>query len=811
MWKLFSRSKTVEENQQRLFFALGRLVSVAKVKIEREDNEAVKEILDDLENTFRKFWQLKIENPEKFNSLLWSKDFYRDYVVPLEGKAGPLKESSQATKDMEQLKMDAALRLSFRAERELQGLTQFLNSFEKIWKCALRNDNDEVSRSVVYHLYWLLEELTRKPENHLFVTEFLNLITNLATEAIENPKSNNKIDTSVFSAAIDWYTGIVFSRQRVEVGSFDLSYLEQFDKYFFSMIKYIISKEQTSIFYHLLSSLVDGIIVQDESKLWEYQQLIQLSNPQMYGKIEAEHQVSKRINELSASQNHLYTRKELEQWITKFDELVEISKSYFNINQKDQASKLERETKEAAISKFKYNNLLEIVASIGAYCIFKNNPEFIKYLWEYKQPLDSDAAWIGHDIVPNGLNDVVIQHFRIDQLERKFDFWEGHHGTAKYYKQYFLLLLVRALQNMAPNSIGKYDSIEKYDLPKVAINSLSNIIQSIDELVSLAGEMKKNSQFLCALRFNEDKIDELFENRLMPFLKILKEKAEKRISDEEKTRNISQRKVDEFKKSVSDTFNELVMLRRIFMHYKLYEDNTAKKDCSKLELFGISRVDPKAAFFEEWHISYYDWGKSLGRGLAFGEDSFLIEAIAKNCTEISEGRFAEKLEDFEDSSKIIILATNMTLYKFFGPSRNFKSKRLENAQQLDVKGFAGWYQLGEKSIPVFEVFQGGKSNNILILDTSKLGRLIQYSPLKEGEEEKLLITSWYMNVKAFSEDQNLMNKFIENPPEWLQKVGNEKEQKDHLQKLVLVRIFERFAYEKSEDFRGYLVRNKVEQ
>ena len=160
----FSKSDSIKTNQQRLFFMLDGLVSIAKVKIEREDNNSVNEMLNDLEFTFDKFWELKKINPAKFDALLWSPTFYNEYVAPLQEGRLPNQSSGEKTDD---LQVRRALKLAFGAQRELTGLTQFLNSFKKIWKCAIRNNNEEISSSVFFHIIRLLRNLTITPGKFL--------------------------------------------------------------------------------------------------------------------------------------------------------------------------------------------------------------------------------------------------------------------------------------------------------------------------------------------------------------------------------------------------------------------------------------------------------------------------------------------------------------------------------------------------------------------------------------------------------------------------------------------------------------------
>jgi hypothetical protein len=94
----------------------------------------------------------------------------------------------------------------------------------------------------------------------------------------------------------------------------------------------------------------------------------------------------------------------------------------------------------------------------------------------------------------------------------------------------------------------------------------------------------------------------------------------------------------------------------------------------------------------------------------------------------------------------------------------------------------------------------------LILNKSGLGRLIQYRPLDEGEDERFLNDIFYINVQAFSENPNLTDGLLKNPPEWLKKIGDEETQREHLKERVLIHIFERFEYEKSDKFEGYKMR-----
>jgi len=803
MWKIFSKNSTIKERKRIFFFSLEKIVNIALVKTEKRENKSVKEILEELQYIFQKFWQLKKDNPDKFETYLWSDDFYERYVVPRQTQKS---ETNSPTKNAEDLKREAAFRLSLLPERELKGLTQFLDSYKKIWQLANQKRNEEISRYVVYHLINLLSELVKEQDNQLFVEQFLRLLNSIAYIGIKNSKQGGvDIDPSLYSATIQWYTDIVFNPLS-QNKDFDLSYLKLFDKYFFSSVKYIVSENQTSLFNALVSSLVDGVYIPNyySGEVWNYGYLILHKDLQKYNQLDTKYGIEKRIKELVYSENDLYTKEKLESWLKNLDELKAIIEPNLNEEQRKEAKEIEEKIRNFAISQFKYQNLLEIIFAIGAYCLFKQRYSYIKYLWEYKQPPDSDASWIGHDITPRTLDEVIQFYFRKGLFERKFDFWEEHHGSEIYYKQYFLLLLARILQGIPADTEGRYSQIENFKLPDLHIYRLSDIEHSIDDFVKRAVDLKQNADMLAEIWFDITKLDEIFDAKLVPFLKKIKEEAIKQISAKHKFGNISQKRVEEFKKEVLKSFYDGANLRDIFIKYfKAYEDKTKEKILGKKERFGINIVDDKAAFFDEWHVHYVGWGKNYGRDLASGENSHLLDEIAKDCQEILREDFEATLLKFKNLKDIVIFATKATVWQFFENSKNFKPKWYRDVKQLEVKGFCGWYDFNGQLIPVFETYHHEIEKQVLILNKNKIGNLIQLSPLNEGEDENLVKDIFYINVQAFSENIDLMEQFIKKPPEWLKKIGDEQKQREHLQERVLIHIFERFEYNKTKDFEGY--------
>lgn len=769
--------KTTASKQDVLVQSLEGIGDILAFETKRQKNKLVLDGLKKISDSVKKIFEIQQGDPEKFEHLVVSQDFFELY---------------------EKDQKEAQFRLAFDPEKYLISFSTAINQIVRVYEAAISSQNEEISKFSVYHINWILAALSSQPKNELFVEQILRKLAEITRTAIQ------RNDGSAYAAAIHWYTDIVFNRLGKK-GDFQLSYLDLFDKYFFSTVRYIVAEDQTPIFQSLVSSLVDGIHVPDyhRGEIWNYSHIILNKDLQKYNKLDAEHELQKRVKELADSENDIDTQEKLEAWLKKFDELKEIIEPHLDEAQKKSAQEVEGKIRDFATSQFKYQNLLEIVFAIGAYCLFKGKYGYIKYLWEYKQPPDSDASWVGHDITPRTLDEVIKFYFRKGLFEKKLDFWEGHHGSEKYYKQYFLLLLARILKTVPVDAEGKYSQIENYKLPDLHVYRLSDLEHSIDEFVRLASELKQAGNMLAEIGLDIIKLEEIFDGKLVPFLNKLKAEAGKQISAKHKAGNISPKRTEEFKKEVIKTFYEGAHIRDIFSKYfKEYDDKTKEKN-DKKERFGVNIVDDKASFFDEWHVHYVGWGENYGRDLASGEDSYLLDDIAKNCKEITKEEFETILTKIENTDNIVIFATNIAFWRFFEDSKNFKPKWHRDIKQLETKGFGGWYEFNGKSIPVFETYHRKIDKQILILNKSKIGKLVQLSPLNEREKEESIEDIFYMDIQAFSENTELMEEFIKKPPEWLQNVGDEQKQREHLRERVRIQIFERFEYSKPTDFEGY--------
>lgn len=781
--KNFLNNKKLAIKQDKFIHAIEAIGDILVFETKRRNkNKFVIQGLEKIEELIIKLFDIKLNDPDTFDKSVLSQEFLEIY-----------------SKNEE----EAKFRLSFNPKKYLITFTTGIYQLLRIHEIAIEVKNDEVSRFATYHLNWVLATLSKIPQNTLFIEQLLQERHTLAMTAIANK------DRSMYAASIHWYIDIVFNRLKQSEVGFNIEYLNLFDKYFFSSAQYIVLKNQDELFKSLISSMIDNILVPEynRGKIWDFQQIIMRSNYDKYQQLNGKYNLDKRFGELFEFVNELDSKEKLKEWFEKYDELKNIVEPNLNEEEIEKSRNLHDEIKEYIESQFKFNNLLEIVYAIAAYCIFKKKYDYIKYIWEYKQPPDTDSHWIGSNIVPTEINDIINFYFKKTLYERRFDFWEDHHGSELYYRQYFLLLLAHSLQNIRPNSEGKYEQIENYVIPKFNIHRLSSIEgHLIDGFIILVQRLKENKEMLSMLSFDLENLDELFDVKLVHLLERLKITARERIHLIHQEGLTSQKKIEEFKNDVVKSFNDYVIFRNIFKDYlNLFVDENDRKYSGNVIRRGMNVIDDKAAFFDEWHVHYAKWGESYGRDMATGEDSYLFDTIASFCKQANGKDISEIINRFYNPSNVILISTTALLYRYIEESEKFIPKWKKDITERNVKGLFGWYSYRNYAIPIFEINHRIIDNQLLILNKAKLGKFYQYNPLEENDSEEFKKDIFFMKILSFSEDQEYLENYLKNPPAWIKEKGNIKKQKEYLNLRVLIQLFERYEVKKDEDFEGFLL------
>jgi hypothetical protein len=117
----------------------------------------------------------------------------------------------------------------------------------------------------------------------------------------------------------------------------------------------------------------------------------------------------------------------------------------------------------------------------------------------------------------------------------------------------------------------------------------------------------------------------------------------------------------------------------------------------------------------------------------------------------------------------------------------------------------GYYECAARQVPVYACLPDRQPAMILVCDAKRLGMLTQYEPVSSGEREWLVKDGMALKVRAFSEDNDLMDKCVAAAPRWLIAAGDANAQKALLRKRVEVRVRERLQFKIASDFLAYCI------
>lgn len=416
-----------------------------------------------------------------------------------------------------------------------------------------------------------------------------------------------------------------------------------------------------------------------------------------------------------------------------------------------------------------------------------------------KNPEDSVLKSFFDDI-HNSLPNEIVEFTTIFQQVHSFDvedFWgwswwesrpdEGVH-TIQILEKLEKFYAVKSLIVLANTSDDRLSSIE---IP--TSRDFAYLVEGTRDLIKTLDDIKQNPDkwsFVLNPKAKEriDKFRELLTSA---------EKRQKENEIAEKRRKAPAiEKIAKFKKDVITSYKKSVRAVSLFEYLNLYENRVDKKyNPEDKTRFGVNTVDDKAAFFDNWHVHYGDWGENYGRNIATGVDSEILDKIREKATKIKKGQFEETLKGLKNLEDIIIVGNRVSMMRFFDSTHIFMPYWHRDTPKVDVQGFYGQYKYQDKFIPVFEIFDNKSKTNIYIINKRTLGKLVQHSPINEGEDQNLIRDIFYFNIKAFSEDEALMNEFISKPPEWLKEIKGVQKQKDHLAERVLIQIYVRFSIE----------------
>lgn len=270
-------------------------------------------------------------------------------------------------------------------------------------------------------------------------------------------------------------------------------------------------------------------------------------------------------------------------------------------------------------------------------------------------------------------------------------------------------------------------------------------------------------------------------------------------------------KITQFEEDVLEEFNKSASLRNILTsEYGGYQDLTTEQVDTASEAWGINKIDDKAAFLDDWPVSYDDWGRGYGRNLGASETELIFSVLVGAIPEFAQPNEARDLRVTIESAIDTLRRRKMepnvivsSLHFFpeeMGSRRFFLPNGDPKCPKVNVPGFAGVF--GKLKIPLFQIHTGRERKVIGILDTKRATRLTQYSAQLKEEDVQYQNGVLYIRVADLNKDDEVRQDILTQSPDWLEK---QQDKERYLRQKVFVRIFEKFKFEVLEPEAGFII------
>jgi len=418
--------------------------------------------------------------------------------------------------------------------------------------------------------------------------------------------------------------------------------------------------------------------------------------------------------------------------------------------------------------------------------------------------------------LPNDLRELTRVFLSVHKFEVE-DFWgwgwwemeklpeeEVHHIDV--FSKLERLYCIKSLQILEKKPI---EEIEKIELPHD--RNLAFLAEESSSLMKLLDAIKNTPQ---NWRFilSQDAINKI--PQLKELLKKAAQKQEEKEANYLRNVELSNKKIKEFLFIFRKEFYGNATLRTLVTRAGILRDFSSGKELKpEIKLWGFNQIDDKAAFIEDWHVHYPNWGEQYGRGLAESENERVFEEIADNLKEIKIPNkkdivaAIEKLLSRESiENPIVIGSFDYDLeYKGLRESDKFIDRWRNKCPELgfnDIDSYLGCIKLKNIHIPIFRIFlrKPDLKKTVCILSLKKIGEWKQYPPIEKIEDKQHQKDIFMIRIRDLNKDEKFRADLISKNPEWLQRY---KDKNGYLRQKVVINIFEKFEFKILDKTAGY--------
>jgi len=618
------------------------------------------------------------------------------------------------------------------------------NRFEEI---LLNKENKESK-----NLYWNEEENYSSSFNSILVfysecikvaiesnkiniaIEFKNSFNRILRKYLLKKKNNSLLEMffkkqeELFKYCIDtdnglshsfgyhWYYDLTFDWSNT-YGSFDLNYLQLFDKQLFKYIQYAIEKRNKKWLSSWIDWLHHGIGFMDLNRFSSYS---------YFRNINLEEIDIKAFQEIDDKFKNINSLEKYNDFVKEFTLLNEKFKNKDLINV-DENEKKQNEVIKKALTNYLFHNAKHLLFSSFAYSLYKNSYDLLYEMLNINNSSKSDVIMIGHKVLPQNIIDIIdLLMIRKDEeyydVNSKFIFGEPF-SENKYYEAMLTFILIIHLK-IEKNNISFNN--EKYSISELMFlkEKVNYLKENINDIEIYKDELKKqNDEF--DLETSKQQLEDIL-NKLFSDIedKINKEINNSKIS-EDRINELKDGFYNEYEKSSDNIRNTLLTINENI--FKQEDYNANKK-------FGLKNKLPRRFFIEETNTCVEYLGKQYAENFIIAINTEILKLVLDKSKNIFINELDEIIKKIGQNN-IIIFSTGYS--EILNNNKNFKhSWEIQNKNYSITPSAYYEYKKNNIPIPIFSFYTNFNDSKTFVMNKKKIFTWIDYELSLEKQSIK---------------------------------------------------------------------------
>ncbi len=499
---------------------------------------------------------------------------------------------------------------------------------------------------------------------------------------------------------------------------FPIEILYPIDQQFLSVMSIIIQNGNQSVFRSFIANTMDGI--------W----FIKNSTPS--------------ISDTDLESRMCYIEKLLPRTFS----LSNVKNFNALITENTQNELLAQELQKYIQERYKYNHIRLVVIILGAYCLFKERYDYIKYILHYNQPQKGPTHFLNPDIIPDDINILLNLYADSYTYEHLFHhIWEDH-NDGQYWFKYFIAILTCRLSNKK-RARTRYDHNEEDNKQR-----LEYYESCIDEMC----QHLSNFETITACGISEEQLDEAKK-----VLDVFSEDIQNTINQMVETQPLSDEKIKKFKAAVL----EQISTNSIWISI-LAEESDRDNAITIKQTVGYDTLLEKSFLAESDTGIYIGFEHSLAEIIVYQIDFFIEQALRFRTSideQFSKSNFKDEIFKLDDSWVVLFINYyNMIDWLWANPDFLW-SKPKPHSIGTTSKGVT-IYSTGDPA---------DRSARVFIFKRDCLSKIV-------GADEINI------EVTDLANETIIMEKMIEENPYWLEKYDTEDAKRNFIRKNVKIKM-----------------------